>query len=66
VHHTERSKYRLTFRRLAGDALVALQGDDPGPAEQAVAEIVDLVCNMKSYDYFHFDVPRGDREVHGF
>ena len=44
VHHTERSKWRLTFRRLAGDALAALRADDPGPAQQAVAEMVDLAC----------------------
>src|SRR5215472_17570025 len=58
VHHTERSKWRLTFRRLAGDALAALQADDPGPAQQAVAEMVDLACDMKSYDYFHSDDQR--------
>src|SRR5262249_32291896 len=29
VHHTERSKWRVTFRRLAGDALAALQADNP-------------------------------------
>lgn len=57
VHHTERSKWRLTFRRLAGEALAALQADNPGPAQQAVAEIVDLACEMKSYDYFHSDDP---------
>lgn len=57
VHRTERSKWRLTFRRLAGDALAALQDDNPGPAQQAVAEIVDLACDMKSYDYFHSDDP---------
>jgi hypothetical protein len=57
VHHTERSKWRLTFRRLAGDALAALQADDPEPAQQAVAEMVDLACEMKSYDYFHSDDP---------
>ena len=57
VHHTERSKWRLTFRRLAGDALAALQADNPEPAQQAVAEIVDLACDMKSYDYFHSDDP---------
>jgi hypothetical protein len=57
VHHTERSKWRLTFRRLAGDALAALQADNPGPAQQAVTEIVDLACDMKSYDYFHSDDP---------
>jgi hypothetical protein len=57
VHRTERSKWRLTFRRLAGGALAALQADDPGPAQQAVAEMVDLACDMKSYDYFHSDDP---------
>jgi len=57
VHRTERSKWRLTFRRLVGDALAALQADDPGPAQQAVAEMVDLACEMKSYDYFHSDDP---------
>ncbi len=57
VHHTERSKWRLRFRRLAGDALAALQADDAGPAQQAVAEMVDLACDMKSYDYFHSDDP---------
>ena len=57
VHHTERSKWRITFRRLAGDALTALHAEDPGPAQQAVAEMVDLACDMKSYDYFHSDDP---------
>jgi hypothetical protein len=57
VHHTERSKWRLTFRRLAGDALAALQADDPGPAQQAVAAIIDLACDLRSYDYFHSDDP---------
>jgi hypothetical protein len=57
VHHTERSKWRLTFRRLVGEALTALQADNPSPAQQAVAEIVDLACEMKGYDYFHSDDP---------
>ena len=57
VHHTERSRWRLTFRRLAGNALAALQADEPGPAQQAVAEMVDLACDMKSWDYFHSDDP---------
>jgi len=57
VHHTERSKWRLTFRRLADDALAALQADDPGPAQRAVAEIVDLAREMGSFDYFHSDDP---------
>ena len=47
VHRTERSRWRLTFRRLVGDALAALQADDPGPAQQAVAEMVDLACDTE-------------------
>src|SRR5437868_1097502 len=39
VHRTERSRWRLTFRRLVSDALAALQADDPGPAQKAVAEM---------------------------
>ena len=57
VHHTERSRWRHTFRRLAADALAALTASDPAPAQQAVAKIVDLACDMKRYDYFHSDDP---------
>jgi hypothetical protein len=45
VHHTERSRWRHTFRRLAADALAALAVSDPAPAQQAVAKIVDLACD---------------------
>jgi len=57
VHHTERSRWRLTFRRLAGDALAALHAENPESAQQAVAEMVDLACDIKSFDYFHSDDP---------
>ncbi len=57
VHHTERSKWRHTFRRLVADALAALQADDPASAQQAVKKLVDLACDMRSYDYFHSDDP---------
>ena len=57
VHHTERSKWRYTFRRLVADALAALAASDPAPAQQSVAKIVDLACDMKRYDYFHSDDP---------
>jgi hypothetical protein len=57
VHHTERSKWRLTFRGLVADALAALNADDPTPAQRAVAKMVDLACDMRSYDYFHSDDP---------
>jgi hypothetical protein len=57
VHHTERSKWRHTFRRLAGDALATLAASDPAPAQLAVAKIVDLACELKGSDYFHSDDP---------
>ncbi len=57
VHHTERSKWRHTFRRLAADALAALTAGDPAPAQQAVAKLVDLACDLKGYDFFHSDDP---------
>ena len=57
VHHTERSKWRHTFRGLVTRALAALAADDPGPAQQAVGKLVDLACEMRSYDYFHSDDP---------
>ncbi|MGH3279482.1 MAG: hypothetical protein ACRDNW_10135 [Trebonia sp.] len=57
VHHTERSKWRHTFRRLVADALAALGASDPAPAQEAVAAMVDLAIAMKSYDYFHSDDP---------
>jgi hypothetical protein len=57
VHHTERPRWRNTFRRLAADALAALAANDPVPAQLAVATIVDLACDTKRYDYFHSDDP---------
>ena len=44
VSPKERSRWRLTFRQLSGDALAALRADDPTPAEEAVALIIDLAC----------------------
>jgi hypothetical protein len=57
VHHTERSRWRYTFRRLAAGALAALTASDPAPAQQAVMQIVDLACDMRRDDYFHSDDP---------
>ena len=57
VHHTERSKWRHTFRRLVADALAALEADDPASAQRAIGKIVDLACDMRRYDYFHSDDP---------
>ena len=55
--HTERSKWRHTFRGLVADALAALEADNPAPAQRAVGEMVELACDMRSDDYFHSDDP---------
>jgi hypothetical protein len=57
VHRTERSKWRLTFRRLVTNTLAALAASDPAPAQQAVATMIDLACEMKTHDFFHSDDP---------
>ncbi|MBO0802096.1 MAG: hypothetical protein J2P25_03345 [Nocardiopsaceae bacterium] len=57
VHHTERSKWRFTFKRLVTGALAALAASEPGPAQEAIGKIVDLAIEMKSWDYFHSDDP---------
>ncbi len=57
VSPKERTRWRLTFRRLAGDALAALRAADSGPAEQAVALLIDLACETLRSDYFRSEDP---------
>jgi len=57
VSPRERSRWRLTFRQLSGDALAALRADDPAPAEEAVALIIDLACETRRFDYFRSEDP---------
>jgi hypothetical protein len=57
VSRNERSKWRVTFRRLADEAMSAMAAPDSFPAEQALELIIDLACQLKSYDYFHSDDP---------
>lgn len=57
VSPKERTRWRVTFRRLAADALSALRDDDPGPAEEAVALMVDLACETARFDYFRSEDP---------
>ena len=57
VSPKERTRWRLTFRRLAADAEAALRAADPAPAEEALALIIDLACEMKGYQYFHSEDP---------
>lgn len=57
VSPRERSQWRVTFRRLAADALAALRAEDPEPAEEAVALLIDLACETRSHDYFRSEDP---------
>jgi hypothetical protein len=56
VHHTEWSKWRLTFRRLVSDALATLQAAIRASAAGRRGD-GDLACDMRSYYYFHSDDP---------
>ena len=57
VSRTERSRWRFTFRGLAEEARRALAAERSEPAEQAVADLVDLACSARESDYFHSDDP---------
>jgi hypothetical protein len=57
VSRTERSKWRVTFRRLATDAQSALHARDTGPAEAAMEQLIDLACELRSYEYFRSEDP---------
>src|SRR5215469_5949552 len=52
VSPKERTRWRLTFRRLAAEALAALRAEDSGPAEEALALIIDVACEMGDRSYF--------------
>lgn len=57
VSPKERSRWRVTFRRLATEAQAALRDDDPAPAQDALAQLIDLACETRSYDYFRSEDP---------
>ena len=57
VSPKERTRWRLTFRQLVADAQSALHAEDAGPAEEALALIIDLACEMKDSEYFRSEDP---------
>jgi hypothetical protein len=57
VSPKERTRWRVTFRRLAAGAQSALRAEDPGPAEEALALVIDLACEMKDRQYFRSEDP---------
>ena len=54
VSPRERSRWRFKFRRLAEEALAA---DEVAQASAAVTLLIDLACEMRSYDYFRSEDP---------
>jgi hypothetical protein len=57
VSPKERSNWRFTFRRLVTAGLDALRGDEVDTAGQALALMVDLACELQTYDNLHSDDP---------
>jgi len=57
VHPTERSKWRVTFRRLVDDASRAVSTGDLDRGHRALEALLDLACECQDYHYFHSDDP---------
>ncbi len=57
VSPRERTRWRLTFRRLAAQAHETLGGDRWEPAVAAVSLMVDLACESRDVDYFRSEDP---------
>lgn len=57
VSPKERTRWRLTFRRLAHEAADALAGTDVDRAVSAMETLIELACESKSYDYFRSQDP---------
>jgi hypothetical protein len=57
VTPTERTRWRLTFRRLANQACAALRAPEPDRAAEALTLLIDLANDMCDSDYFHSGDP---------
>jgi len=57
VRPKERSQWRFTFRRLFAESRAALAADDPAAAEEALAEMIDLACELYGYEYVRSEDP---------
>jgi hypothetical protein len=57
VSPRERTRWRHTFRRLAGESLDALGAQNAESAMAAMAALIDLACEMRDYDYFRSEDP---------
>lgn len=57
VRPKERSGWRFTFRRLLSQSRGALAAEDPAPGEAALAEMIDLACELRHYHYVRSEDP---------
>jgi hypothetical protein len=57
VRPKERSQWRFTFRRLLADSRAALAAQDPTGGEAALAEMIDLACQLRDYEYVRSEDP---------
>ncbi len=57
VSPRERTRWRLTFRRLAAQAQDALRGDQVELAVAAVSVLIDVACEARDVDYFRSEDP---------
>lgn len=53
----ERTRWRFEFKELAAGAVDSLRGEDHESAARASAIIIDLACEMLTYDYFRSEDP---------
>src|SRR6266568_5557462 len=57
VSPRERTRWRLTFKRLVSDAQDGLRGQDATAAATALERLIDLACETRDYEYFHSEDP---------
>jgi hypothetical protein len=57
VSPRERTRWRLTFKRLVSAAQDGLRGEDAAAAATALERLIDLACEARDYEYFHSEDP---------
>jgi len=57
VSPRERTRWRLTFKRLVSAAQDALRGQDVAAAATALERLIDLACETRDCEYFHSEDP---------
>lgn len=57
VSRQERTKWRVTCKRLVDDATALLKGNDFEYGAAAIEELIDLLCETRNYNYFRSEDP---------